>query len=298
MRAFDTAPLYGLGLSEERFGRAIVRFGRDRIVLSTKIGRVLEDCAAKDKPETIFIDTPNRRFDFDYTYDGVMRSFAGSLERLGTDHIDILYVHDVDVFTHGSQEKSDAKIRQLFDEGGYRAIDELRSSGVVKAIGGGLNEWETCEKLARLGDFDCFLLAGRYTLLEQEALETFLPLCEERGIGIIIGGPYNSGILATGAVEGAYFNYEPAPSKVMDKVRRIEAVCASHNVALVDAAFHFVLGHPSVVSVIPGAQRDFEVARNVKTLKKKMPTSLWSDLKAEGLLRADAPVPTADLLPG
>ncbi len=176
-------------------------------MLSTKIGRVLRDCPSDEVPETVFRDTPSRTFAFDYSYDGVMRSHEDSLKRLRQDRIDILLVHDIDAPTHGSREASDQRVRELFDQGGYRALEELRAAGTVKAIGAGINEWPIGVTLLELGDFDCFLLAGRYTLLEQEALDSLLPLCETRNVGIIIGGPFNSGILATGAIDGARYDY-------------------------------------------------------------------------------------------
>jgi len=175
--------------------------------------------------------------------------------------------------------------------GGYKAMVELRDQGVVKAIGAGVNEWQVTETLARSGDFDLFLLAGRYTLLEQEALETFLPYCQANKIGIVLGGPYNSGILATGPKPGAFYNYDPAPPAILERVARIERVCTAHGVKLVEAALKFPLGHPSVVSVIPGGQAPEEVARNAEIMGAKIPAALWADLKTERLLRADAPVP-------
>ena len=167
----------------------------------------------------------------------------------------------------------------------------LRDQGVVKAIGGGINEWEVCETLARRGDFDLFLLAGRYTLLEQESLASFLPLCEQRGIGIVLGGPYNSGILATGPKPGAQFNYFDAPPSVVEKVARINEVCQRHNVPMIEAALQFPLFHPAVVSVIPGGQSAAQVESNRRFLDTNIPAALWADLKAEGLMRADAPTP-------
>lgn len=291
VRYFDTAPQYGLGISERRFGEALRRFGPGDTTLSTKVGRLLEDCAPEDVTPTGFVDVPQKRIVYDYSYDGVMRSHEASLARLGVDAIDILLVHDVDVFTHGSREASDARVRELFDAGGYRAMEELRAAGTVKAIGAGVNEWEVCETLLGLGDFDCFLLAGRYTLLEQEALESFLPLCVARDVGIILGGPYNSGILATGAVPGARYNYQPAPPEILDRVRRIEAVCAGHGVRLIEAALQFVTGHPAVRTVIPGAVNAAEVEANVALFSRPLPAGLWSDLKGAGLLRPDAPTP-------
>jgi D-threo-aldose 1-dehydrogenase len=291
IRIFDTAPLYGFGLSEERFGRSLSGRPRKEFLISTKIGRLLEDCAPADVPQYNFYDTPNRTFRYDYSYDAVMRSHEASLKRLRQDRIDILLVHDVDVFTHGSQEASDARVRELFDGGGYRALEELRAGGTVKAIGAGLNEWQACETLLRRGDFDCFLLAGRYTLLEQEALDSFLPLCVERDVGIILGGPFNSGILATGPIPDARYNYAPAPPDILARVSRIEAVCLAHGVKLIEAALHFVLGHPAVKTVIPGANSVKQVNDNLLLLKARVPPALWSDLKAEGLVRADAPEP-------
>jgi D-threo-aldose 1-dehydrogenase len=291
IRYFDTAPQYGLGISEKRFGIAIRRFGRSTIQLSTKIGRLLVDCEPDEVTPEAFVDVPQKRIVFDYTYDGVMRSYEASRERLGVANADILLVHDVDVFSQGSQEASDAKVRELFDDGGYRALVELRDAGVIAAIGAGVNEWQVCEKLLGLGDFDGFLLAGRYTLLEQEALDSFLPLCVERDVGIILGGPYNSGILATGAVPGAKYNYADAPDSIAQKVRDIETVCDAHKTPLISAALQFVLGHPAVKTVIPGAVTAAEVESNVATLQTPVPASLWSDLRNEGLIRQDAPFP-------
>ncbi len=181
---------------------------------------------------------PSRKEVFDYTYDGIMRSLELSLERLGLDNIDILYVHDMDVFTHGSEAVRDAHVKTLMGSG-YKALQKLRDEKVIKAFGAGINEWQVCEILLAQGDFDIFLLAGRYTLLEQEALNSFLPLCEKRGIGIVLGGPYNSGILATGAKPGALYNYDPAPKHILDRVRKIEAVCKAHKVKLPEAALRF-----------------------------------------------------------
>ncbi|MCP4316321.1 MAG: aldo/keto reductase [Hyphomicrobiales bacterium] len=291
IRYFDTAPQYGLGLSEMRFGEAIKRFGRDNIQLSTKIGRLLVDCAPDEVTPEAFVDVPQKRIVFDYTYDGVMRSYEASRERIGVANADILLIHDVDVFSQGSQEASDAKVRELFDGGGYRALSELRDAGEIVAIGAGVNEWQVCERLLGLADFDGFLLAGRYTLLEQEALDSFLPLCVERDVGIILGGPYNSGILATGAVPGAKYNYADAPAPIMERVRKIEAVCTAYDTRLIAVALQFVLGHPAVKTVIPGAVSAAEVEANVALLQTSIPGTVWSDMRSEGLIRPDAPLP-------
>lgn len=292
IRFFDTAPQYGLGRSEGRFGEALKRFGRDTVQLSTKIGRLLVDCTPEEVTPEAFVDVPQKRIVFDYTYDGVMRSYEASRARLDIANADILLVHDVDVFSQGSQEASDAKVRELFDGGGYRALQELRTAGEIAAIGAGVNEWQVCERLLGLGDFDGFLLAGRYTLLEQEALDSFLPLCIERDVGIILGGPYNSGILATGPVPGAKFNYADAPPDILERVRKIEAVCRAHDTPLIAAALQFVMGHPAVKTVIPGAMSADEVRANVEVFTTPIPDSLWSDLRTEGLIRPDAPLPS------
>jgi D-threo-aldose 1-dehydrogenase len=288
VRYYDTAPLYGLGLSETRLNQFLRGKKRSDYVLSSKVGRLLEVCPP-DKRTGIgkFFYTPNRREIFDYSYDGVMRSLEFSLERLGVDSIDVVFAHDCDVFTHGSVEKRDAYVK-TFMEGGYKALVKLRDQRVIKAFGAGVNEWQVCETLAKAGDFDLFLLAGRYTLLEQEALNSFLPLCEARGIGIVLGGPYNSGILATGPKKGAFYNYDPAPKYILERVGKIEAICKKHKVKLPEAALRFPLLHPSVVSVIPGAVSPKEVALNVKTLSAKIPKALWKELKAAGLMDARA----------
>ena len=261
-RYYDTAPLYGLGLSETRLNPFLRGKKRDDYVLSSKVGRIMRACPPEERTGIgKFFDTPSRREVYDYSYDGVMRSFEASLERLGVDRIDILFVHDVDIFTHGSKEASDQRIEE-FMRSGYYGLLSLRDQGVIKAFGGGINEWQVAQTLAERGDFDLFLLAGRYTLLEQEALQSFLPLCQKRGIGIVLGGPYNSGILATGPKPGAYYNYSEAPQDILDRVARIEAVCKRHGVRLIEAALQFPLLHPSVVSVIPGGQRPSEVESN------------------------------------
>lgn len=290
VRYYDTAPLYGLGLSETRLNRFLRDKPRDDYVLSTKVGRLLKACEP-DKRDGFgkWFDVPARNEVYDFTYDGVMRSVDFSLERLGTHRIDMLFAHDIDIPNLGTQAVVDAKIDELM-AGGYRALVEMRDQGVIKAFGAGVNQWEPCQTMAERGDFDIFLLAGRYTLLEQEALETFLPLCTERGIGIVIGGPYNSGVLATGPREGAYYNYELAPPEILERVAQIEDVCRTHGTRLVDAAFQFPLLHPAVVAVIPGGQGTAEMLANVRAAEADIPTALWTDLKDRGLMRLDAPI--------
>ncbi len=291
IRYFDTAPLYGLGLSETRLNRFLR--GKDRLsyVLSTKVGRHLA-ATTPDQRDGFgkWFDVPSRREIYDYGYDGVMRSLEFSLERLGVDRVDILYAHDLDVFNHGTQQVLDAKLGEFLD-GGHKALVELRLQGVIGAFGMGINEWQPAQWLIENGDPDIILLAGRYTLLEQEALQSFLPLCTERGVGIVVGGPYNSGILATGPRQGAFFNYDPAPPEILDKARRIEALCQRHGVRMLDAAFQFPLCHPAVVSVIPGGQAVSEMQSNLAAASAVIPAELWADLKSEGLMSAHAPTP-------
>jgi D-threo-aldose 1-dehydrogenase len=290
VRYYDTAPLYGLGMGETRLGAFLRERPRDEFVLSTKIGRVLQRCAPGDR-EGIgkFFDVPSRRVIYDYSYDGVMRSLDASFERLGVDRVDVVLCHDIDIFTHGSAEASAQRTREFLD-GGVRALSDLRSQGVVAAIGIGVNEWQVSETVARNSDVDLFLLAGRYTLLEQESLDSFLPLCERKGMGVIIGGPFNSGILATGPKPGAFYNYDPAPAQILERVRAIEAVCTAHGVALRDAALQFPLLHPAVVCVVPGGITPAEVAGNAAGMSRPIPPALWQQLVHEGLLRADAPI--------
>ena len=288
VRYFDTAPLYGLGQSETRLNRALA--GRSGFIVSSKVGRLLRPTRKGEVRDGIgkWFDVPNRKEIFDYSYDGVMRSVEFSLERTGLDRIDLIYAHDLDIFTHGSAEAMQARLDE-FMASGYKALVALRDQGVIRGFGAGINEWQPAQWLVERGDFDIFLLAGRYTLLEQEALDSFLPLCLARGVGIVIGGPYNSGVLASGARPGAFYNYNPAPDWVLAKVAKIEAVCAAHKVRLVDAAFQFPLLHPAVVSIIPGGQGVAEVDANVRAASATIPPALWDELKAQGLMRQDAP---------
>lgn len=290
IRYFDTAPFYGSGLSEVRVGHVLRQHSRRDYVLSTKVGRYLLPEDAENIDRGRWKGGLDFKLVMDYSYDATMRSVEQSMHRMGISRFDMLYIHDVDVFSQGSREAFEQRFKEAM-EGAYPALDKLRSEGLVKGIGVGINEAEACTMFARAGDFDCFLLAGRYTLLEQEALDDFLPLAEEKNIGILLGGPYNSGILATGAVEGAYYNYYPAPPEILDRVSRIEAVCRRHRVALPAAAIQFPLGHPSVASIIPGAISAHEVRQNVDLMNASIPSDLWAELKHEGLMRPDAPTP-------
>ncbi|WP_281035214.1 MULTISPECIES: aldo/keto reductase [unclassified Mesorhizobium] len=214
----------------------------------------------------------------------------------GVDRFDILMVHDLDIFTHGSREAFQVKIAQFFDEGGYEAMVRLREHGVAKAIGSGQNDVECSQAVANRGDFDIFLVPGRYTLFEQEALDSFLPFCDARGIGVVIGGPNNSGILATGPIEGAYYNYAKAPPEILDRVRRIQAVCERHGVRLISAAFHFPLLHPQIIPVIPDGGSVEQMRQNVAISQVSVPDALRSDLKAAGLLHQAAPTSRPKLI--
>jgi D-threo-aldose 1-dehydrogenase len=291
----DTSPHYGNGLAEHRCGTALRGVARDTYVLSTKVGRRMEPRQRGGTAVGVGAAAPGfagglpHKAVIDYSRDGAMRSFEQSLLRLGLDRIDILLIHDVDVWTHGV-EAIEARFKEAM-QGAYRALSELRDQGVVRAIGVGVNEAHMCERFAHAGDFDLMLLAGRYSLLEQPALESFLPLAEKKGIALMLGGVFNSGILATGAVAGARYNYRPAPPDILAKVARIEAICSAHGVRLSDAALRFPLGHAAIASVVLGAVTPQEVERNVASLVSPIPAALWSDLKTHGLLRPDAPTP-------
>jgi D-threo-aldose 1-dehydrogenase len=291
LRYYDTAPLYGHGLSETRIGRALAAEPRADFLVSTKVGRLLEPCAPGDEAAGIYRDTPPLRVRFDYSHDGVLRSFEASLARLELDRIDILYVHDLEPRTHGSADAYEARWRELTDGGGWRAMDELRRSGAVAAIGLGVNEAAPCERMLAELDPDLFLLAGRYTLLEQAPLHGLLPACERRGVGVVIGGPFNSGVLARA---GGTFNYAAAPADVLVRVERLRSVSDRFGVSLPAAALQFVTAHPAVVSVIPGGQTPQEAAANAAMMGAAIPAELWTALREEGLIVPAAPTPARE----
>jgi D-threo-aldose 1-dehydrogenase len=281
IRYFDTAPFYGHGLSESRLGLVLREKSRDSYILSTKVGRLLEPCTPGDEDAGIYLNPPPFKVRYDYSYDGVMRSYEGSLKRLGVERIDILYVHDIGSLTHG--DRADAYFQSL-TSGGWRALDELRSSGAVSAIGLGVNENAVCEHMLSVADPDIFLLAGRYTLLDQSAGERLLPRCLERGVGIVLGGPYNSGILATGPIANAQYDYALAPPDIVTRASALERTCQAHGVTLAEAALHFPLRHPAILSVIPGSQTAEQVTLNVSTFEKKPPVELWASMQTAGLI--------------
>ena len=294
VRYFDTAPLYGHGLSERRLGDRLRGRPRDEYVLSSKVGRLLRPHGRHTPPRLsvaeggIFEGELPFRPEFDFSYDATLRSFEDSLQRLGLARIDVLLIHDADEWTHGAA--IDDRLREV-ETGALRALRRLRDEGAIEAFGAGVNQAAACERLMDLGDFDCFLLAGRYTLLEQDALDGLLPRCVAAGVSIILGAPFNSGILATGAIPGARYNYQPADAAILDRVARIEGICAAHDVPLAAAALQFVLAHPAVSSVIPGAKSAGEALRNAQLVALPIPSGLWADLREARLLRADAPIP-------
>jgi D-threo-aldose 1-dehydrogenase len=288
----DTAPYYGFGLSERRVGDALR--GNRNIVISTKVGRLLRptDEVMDDSERCGFRSSMPFYPAYDYTYDGVMRSWEASLQRLGLPRVDLLYVHDIGRATHG--ELHAEKFRELAQGGGLQALSQLRSDGAISAVGIGVNEIDVCLDVLREFDLDVVLLAGRYTLLEQEALDELFPSCAIRGTSVVIGGPYNSGILATGTRGGipTHFNYEHAPPFVVERVRRIEAVCDRYEVPLAAAALQFPLAHPQVASVIPGVGHAARIAQTLESYRLAIPGEFWRQLKDDELIRSDAPTPS------
>jgi D-threo-aldose 1-dehydrogenase len=286
---FDSAPHYGFGLSESRLGEALAA-KRDQLIISSKVGRLLIPTTSTESVRHGFVNTPQLEPIFDYSYDGVMRSFEASLQRLQTNYIDILFAHDLGSVTHGGRHTH--YFREFMD-GGYRAMHELRAAGVVKAIGLGANEWQVCEQALAHGDFDSFLLAGRYTLLEQSACESFFPLCEKREVSIILGGPFNSGILASG-VSGAgpfYYNYEPAPQHIIQRVAQLESICVEFSIPLAAAALQFPGAHPQVCSVIAGLASPAQVEQAIAWMNHAIPQEFWNCLHEKNLIHPDAPIP-------
>lgn len=282
---FDTAPHYGFGLSETRLGAALAGHPAQ---ISTKVGRRLEVVASPSRERHGFVDALPCEPVFDYTYDGVMATFEASCRRLCRDHVDILLAHDLGEMTHGGDHP--AHLRAFLD-GGYHAMVALRTEGRVRAIGLGVNEVAICDTVLGHADLDVILLAGRYTLLEQAPLEGLLPRCETRGVGIMIGGPFNSGALVeTGRIK--HYNYETAPTEIVARVKWLRRICAAHGVPLAAAALQFPLAHPAVLNVIPGMASPTQVADAARWLDMPLPAALWADLKTEGLVRSDAPVPS------
>jgi D-threo-aldose 1-dehydrogenase len=277
IRFYDTAPLYGHGLAEMRVGKVLRDEPRDEFTLASKVGRLLR-ADAPPEPGQSFRGTPPVNPVFDFSYGGVMRSVEESRERLGIERIDILHIHDPD-------DHYDAALK-----GAYRALDHLRAEGVIGAVGAGMNQAEMLTRFAREANFDCFLLAGRYTLLDQVALKELLPVCLEKGVAIIAGGVYNSGILAD-PKPGAHYNYQTAPLELVERAQRIGAVCASHGVPIKAAAIQFPLGHPAVTCVVVGCRSVAQLDESIAMFELTIPPSMWQELKHEGLLAPETPTP-------
>jgi D-threo-aldose 1-dehydrogenase len=292
IRYFDTAPWYGRGLSELRTGAVLREQPRDAFILSTKVGRILRPSIADDFDGSPWLGGCRNDIVFDYTYDGIMRSIEGSRLRLGITRFDVAYIHDLDRW-HFDEPTMEAHLRDLAGSG-WRALEELRASGQIRAVGAGINTLGLIPRHLALGPIDVFLVAMPYTLLHQEVLDAEFPACEAQGVGIVIGSPFQSGILAKGPGVGARYNYGDPPPEVEARVARIKAVCETHGVALAAAALRFPLGHPSVAAVIPGASSPAQQARNVEQYRAAIPDALWAELRHEGLIRDDAPAPATD----
>ncbi|MGW6447820.1 aldo/keto reductase [Lentzea sp. NPDC055074] len=280
VRYFDTAPHYGLGLSERRIGLGLAGRPRDEYVVSTKVGRVLEPFDGEGFDDEGFAVPRHFRRIRDYSADGVKRSLESSLERLGTDRVEVVYIHDPDEYWDAA-----------FSEA-YPALESLRSQGVVGAIGVGMNQWEMPERFVRETDIDVVMLAGRYTLLEQPSLPSFLPLCLERGVSVVACGVFNSGLLSKPEVAAdAKYNYEDAPAALVARARAVAEVCSRHGVTLPEAAIQFALGHPAVVSVVIGARNSGQMTSNAAYFSAPIPAGLWAELKSLGLLGEEVPTP-------
>lgn len=292
VRYFDTAPLYGFGLSEQRLGAALATRPRDQFVISCKVGRTLHRLDEENLPSVRhgFVSALPYEAHFDYSYDGIMRSFESSLRRLRLSNVDLLLIHDIGRLTHGDRHEEQLSILR---NSGMRAVTELRESGQVRALGLGCNEWEICDEALDWGPIDGFLLAGRYTLIEQTPLARFFPRCAERGASVVLGGIFNSGILATGTQSGAplYYEYAPAPPQIVAKVSAIEEVCRRFQVPLGAAAVQFSLACPQVAALIPGARSPAEVLRFTEYWRFEISTEFWETLRQQGLIDAAAPVP-------
>ncbi|MGI9376133.1 MAG: aldo/keto reductase [Tsuneonella suprasediminis] len=288
IRYYDTAPHYGFGLSEKRLGAALAELDPEgTAILSTKVGRRLDPRPDADLSSLrqAFVSPEPFESVFDYSYDAVMRSYEESLTRLKRARIDILYAHDIGAFAHGADHP---RLFAEFMEGGYRAMRELRDAGDVSQIGIGVNEIAVCEEMIHAGEIDIIMLAGRYTLLEQEASDSLLPLCARKGVKLVVAGPYNSGILAKGVRGGGTppnFNYEPAPPAIVERVGRIEDICEAHGVPLIAAAVQFPLMHPQVSTVVPGMASVRQVDAAIDLMAITIPDALWEDLANQGLLQ-------------
>lgn len=278
---FDTAPLYGLGLSERRLGQALADLPRDEVLVSTKVGRLLRAGATPEPSQgDVWAERGELNPVFDFTADGVRRSLEESLARLQIDRVDVVHVHDPD--DHYGEAL----------DGAIPALCRLRDEGTIRAVGVGMNQAAMLARLVRAADLDCVLVAGRYTLLDQSALDELLPGCLERGVQVIVGGVFNSGILAESRL-GATYDYVPASSDVLDRVERIRGTCARYGVPLKAAALQFPLAHPAVRTLLVGPRSVSEVTESLDLVQRPIPAALWDDLRRQRLLRDEAPVPAA-----
>jgi D-threo-aldose 1-dehydrogenase len=285
VRHFDTAPHYGSGLSEHRFGNVLRRYPREEFVLSTKVGRIMRPApGGADNPP--FVQGLPFRGEYDYSYDATMRSIEDSYQRLGLAQIDIAYIHDVAADHHGDAWQ---ELFEIAMSGAAKALIRLRDEGVIKGWGLGVNLTEPCERALEMSDPDVFLLAGRYSLLNQPALDRLFPMCAERGVHVVVGGPYNSGLLAG----GRNFEYQEAPQEMVQKRDRMAEVCSRHGVDLRSAALQFCAAHPVVAAIIPGAKHADKVRENARLMAAAIPPALWDELREEGLLPTGAPTPEA-----
>jgi len=284
VRYFDVAPFYGFGLGERRMGDFLRAQPRDAFVISTKVGRLLRPSNPPPAKERFYRTTMPFVLEFDYSYDGAMRSIEDSLQRLGLNRIDIALIHDIDTLTHGKTAQPIAFQQAM--KGAYKALEQLRSEGVISAIGLGVNEWEVCSDALDYGDFDCFLLAGRFTLLEQTPLHTLLPQCLERSVSLIIGGVFNTGLLANPYAENLKYDYGPASAEKIAKAREIATVCKSFGIPLGAAALQYPLRHPAVATVISGARSGKEVSEIIQWMDREIPAALWDKLTALNLIAA------------
>lgn len=290
IRYYDTAPWYGRGLAEHRTGAFLRTRPRGEFLLTTKVGRTLHrppDPAAFDRDP--WAGGLSFEVRFDYGHDGIMRSYEQALQRLALDRVDALVIHDLDAGYHGADDL--ARHRRDLAEGGMRALEELKGAGDIQAFGMGINDDEAFETVAPEVDLDFLLVAMPYTLLDQGSLHRGMAACLDRGVSVIVGAPFASGILVTGSGSDAKYGYAAASPEVQERVRGLERVAEAHGVALPAAALQFPLAHPAVASVIPGAARASEVAQNAAALEAAIPEAFWSDLRAEGLIAADAPTP-------
>jgi len=275
-RHFDVAPQYGHGLAEHRLGLGLRDKPRDDWLLSTKVGRLLRPRRTDSSPPAMWVGALPFDVVFDYSYDATLRSLEDSLQRLGLDRIDMVMIHDVSLKWHGLNVGE--RFRQAM-HGAHRALAQLRDQGVIRAFGAGLNDVVTATRFVEEGDLDYVMIAGRYTLLDQSAQDALLPVCARRGVGVMMAGPFNSGILASGSAAAAAYHYNPAPPEVLENVRRIETIAARHQVPLAAAALQFPLAHPAVTSIVTGCRTPEEVTQAAAWLQQAIPEAFWRELR-------------------